>query len=71
MSDSTHCPKCSNLKMYVDQQAQLITQLMKMNAATNERLSELEWQLKHLASDFKDLENPFAPTLPQPDEIKN
>jgi len=44
---------------------------MKMNAATNERLSELEWQLKHLASDFKHLENPFAPTLPQPDEIKN
>lgn len=60
----SHCPKCSKLKLYVDQQAELMTQLMKMIAANNRRLNQLEWDFKHLASKSFRSDMILNPTLP-------
>ncbi|MGM8215213.1 hypothetical protein ACLIA0_06500 [Bacillaceae bacterium W0354] len=50
----------------MDQQADLIAQLMKMVAATNERLNELEWMI---ASDTKGNNEILNPTLPQTENM--
>ncbi|MGP4073353.1 hypothetical protein ACTWQB_12460 [Piscibacillus sp. B03] len=37
-TQATSCPSCSELKKYVDQQGELISQLMRMLAHTHEKV---------------------------------
>ncbi|GEL76508.1 hypothetical protein [Tenuibacillus multivorans] len=63
MSNYTKCPSCSELKKYVDQQGELISQLMKMIAQTHEKLVVLETELHRLSSDVE-TEYPYSMSKP-------
>ncbi|TFB24368.1 hypothetical protein E3U55_02380 [Filobacillus milosensis] len=46
----TRCPGCSELKKYVDQQAELISQLMKIIGQTHEKLVVLDKRVQEISS---------------------
>ncbi|SEQ24859.1 hypothetical protein [Piscibacillus halophilus] len=50
-TQTTHCPSCSELKKYVDQQGELISQLMRMMAQTHEKVTIMEQSVQKLKTE--------------------
>ncbi|MFD2638991.1 hypothetical protein [Piscibacillus salipiscarius] len=62
---ATCCPSCSELKKYVDQQAELISQLMRMIAHTHEKVIVMQ---KTVQSIQKEKEVSYAYSVSEPNQ---